>query len=141
MIAGFLLGLLLAAQPGKDVFEKRCGGCHAVDENRMGPKLRGVIGRKAGVSGDFPYSDALKGSQLVWTAETLDKWLADPDALVPQNDMSFQTPKREERAAIIEYLGTLRQTALLNAPPRTPLHCSHTGTARHSVTIALLADQ
>ena len=92
---------------GKDMFEKRCTGCHALENDRTGPMIRGVYGRKAGTAGAFAYSDALKNSGLTWTPEVLDKWLSDPDQLVPGNDMAFRVAKQEERAAIIEYLRTL----------------------------------
>ena len=108
VLAG-LLGVVLAQAPstataGKDIFEKRCTGCHALDSQRAGPKLRGVYGRKAGTVDGFPYSDELKASRIVWDAVTLDKWLTDPEALVPGNDMAFRVSKAEERAAIIEFL-------------------------------------
>jgi cytochrome c len=113
LLAG-LVGLMLAQSPsaasvgaaavGKDIFEKRCTGCHALDSQRAGPKLRGVYGRKAGVVDGFPYSDELKASRIVWDAVTLDKWLTDPEALVPGSDMAFRVPKAEERTAIIEFL-------------------------------------
>jgi len=74
----------------------------------MGPRLRGTFGRKAGTLDGYPFSDALKESRIVWNAETLDRWLADPDQLVPGNEMSFRVPKPEERAAIIEYLRSLK---------------------------------
>jgi cytochrome c2 len=46
----------------------------------------------------------LQNSRITWTGETLDKWLTDPDKLVPNNDMSFSVPNSEERSAIIAYL-------------------------------------
>ena len=106
-----LLGLaaLVAVEPGKEVFEKRCTGCHALDENRMGPKLRGVFGAKAAGKEGFPYSDALKAAGVVWDARALDRWLTDPDALVPGNDMSFRVPRVEERVAIVEFLKNLKR--------------------------------
>ena len=92
------------AERGKAVFEKRCVGCHAMDANREGPQLRGVYGRKAGSLAGFQYSASLKNSGLTWNPETLDKWLRDPDALVPGNDMSFATPKAADRKDLIAYL-------------------------------------
>jgi cytochrome c len=91
------------AARGKMVFEKRCVGCHAMDANREGPQLRGVYGRKAGSLAGFQYSASVKNSGLTWNPETLDKWLTDPDALVPGNDMSFATPKAQDRADLIAY--------------------------------------
>ena len=107
LLCGTALVHAAQAPPGREVFEKRCTGCHSLDDQRMGPRLRGVFGRKAGAVEGFPYSDALKGSHVVWNAESLEKWLADPDQFVPGNDMSFSVHKGEERAAIIEFLRTL----------------------------------
>jgi cytochrome c len=92
------------AARGKMVFEKRCVGCHAMDANREGPQLRGVYGRKAGSLAGFQYSASLKNSGLTWNPETLDRWLTDPDAMVPGNDMSFATPKAADRSDLIAYL-------------------------------------
>lgn len=88
----------------KELFDKRCGGCHALDRDKEGPQLHGVFGRKAGSVPSFQYSDALKKSEIVWTEETLDRWLTDTDKLVPNNDMTFHVEKAEERRAIITYL-------------------------------------
>ena len=74
---------------GKELFEKRCGGCHALDRDKEGPQLHGVYGRKAGSVESFQYSDALKKSKIVWTEETLERWLTDTEKLVPDNDMTF----------------------------------------------------
>jgi cytochrome c len=88
----------------KELFEKRCGGCHALDRDKEGPQLNGVYGRKAGSVESFHYSDALKKSRIVWTEEALEQWLTDPDKLVPDNDMPFHVEKPDERRAIIAYL-------------------------------------
>src|SRR5271163_3110196 len=48
------------AIPGKALFERRCTGCHTLDQNRVGPRLAGVYGRKSGSVPDFPYSTELK---------------------------------------------------------------------------------
>jgi cytochrome c len=106
--AGFLsLSLALHAadiDSGKDLFERRCAGCHSLDKNKEGPRLGGVVGRAAASVPGFEYSNALKSSHLTWDAGTLDRWLADPEQLVSGNDMSFRVIKPEERAAIIAYL-------------------------------------
>ena len=94
-----------AQQPaGKALFEKRCGGCHALDRDKEGPRLGGVYGRDSGAVNSFEYSDALKKSKVVWSDDTLDSWLTDPEKLVPGNDMSFFVQSAEERKAIIAYL-------------------------------------
>jgi cytochrome c len=89
---------------GKDLFEKRCGGCHSLDVDKEGPRLRNVYGRKAGSIPSFKYSDALKGSQFSWDQASLDRWLTNTESVVPDNDMDFHVPKADERADIIEYL-------------------------------------
>ena len=89
---------------GKDLFTKRCGGCHALDRDKEGPRLGGVYGRAAASLDSFAYSDALKKSKVVWNQETLERWLAGPDDLVPGNDMTFHVENAEERSAIIAYL-------------------------------------
>ena len=88
----------------KALFEKRCGGCHALDRDKEGPRLGGVYGRTAGTLDSFQYSDALKRSRLVWTDTTLDSWLEDTEKLVPNNDMTFHVEKADERREIIAYL-------------------------------------
>ena len=97
-------GLAQTTENGKALFEKRCGGCHALDRDKEGPRLRGVYGRVAGSVDSFQYSDALKKSKITWTEETLDKWLTDTEKLVPENDMSFHVEKADERGEIIAFL-------------------------------------
>jgi cytochrome c len=105
-LAVFAATLFIAADvpSGKDLFLRRCGGCHALDREKTGPRLGGVYGRKAASVKTFDYSDALKGSKIVWNAETLERWLTDPEAMVPGNDMAFRMENGDERRAIIEYL-------------------------------------
>jgi cytochrome c len=91
------------AVQGKAVFEKRCTGCHAMDVDREGPRLAGVYGRKAGSVPGFTYSTGLKNSSVTWNDATLEKWLSDPDLMVPDNNMSFSVPKAEERRNLIAY--------------------------------------
>lgn len=118
MLARFVLaaGLLVAATglaradgdaaEGAKVF-KKCSVCHVVDkpQNRVGPSLLGVIGRPAGTVEGFKYSEAMKGSGIVWSAETLDAYLADPKGYIPGNKMAFAGLKKpEERADVIAYI-------------------------------------
>lgn len=92
------------AAAGQALFAKRCGGCHSLDHDKEGPRLRGVYGRAAASVESFDYSEALKKSQLRWDDETLDRWLTDSEKLVPNTDMTFRVPEAEERSAIIQYL-------------------------------------
>jgi cytochrome c len=89
---------------GKDIFERRCTGCHAMEQNREGPRLRGVFGRTSGTVAGFDYSPALKKAQVLWNDNTLERWLADPDALVPGNNMEFHVAKPQERRDLIRFL-------------------------------------
>ena len=81
---------------------------HAIDSNRIGPRHAGVAGRRAGSIAAFNYSAALRASGLVWTAATLDRWLADPEQLVPGQQMSYRLDDPAERTDVIAYLLTLR---------------------------------
>ncbi|WP_180542081.1 c-type cytochrome [Nevskia soli] len=94
---------------GKELFQRRCGGCHATDQVKEGPRLRGVYGRRAGTTTDFQYSVALKTAQLTWNDALLDKWLTDTESLVPDNDMTFRVPNPSERRDIIAFLKSMSQ--------------------------------
>ncbi len=109
-----------AAGQGKQLFEKRCTGCHSLDHNKEGPNLAGVVGRQAGTEPGFNYSPALKSAHFVWDEPRLEKWLTDTQSLVEDNNMDFHVPKAEERAAIIQYLKSLSspQRSASNPPAR-----------------------
>jgi cytochrome c len=81
-----------------------CSGCHSIDENDVGPRHRGVLGRRAGSLPDYRYSQALRDSHIVWDAASLDRWLTSPQALVPGTKMFFSLPDAQMRADIIAYL-------------------------------------
>jgi len=91
------------AARGKGVFQRRCTGCHALEADREGPRLAGVYGRRAGSVAGFAYSNGLKNLGLTWSDATLEKWLSDPDMVVPDTNMSFSVPKAEERRDLIAY--------------------------------------
>lgn len=92
------------AAHGQELYESRCGGCHSLDANRVGPAHRGVYGRKAGSAPNFSYSTAVKNSTVVWEENTLDAWLTNPQALIPGQRMNFRVAAAEDRADIIAYL-------------------------------------
>ena len=89
---------------GKQLFASRCAGCHTLDQHREGPKLAGVFGRKSGTARGFLYSFALKKAAVKWDAQSLDKWLANPDSVAPMNNMYFHVEKAEQRRDLIAYL-------------------------------------
>lgn len=92
---------------GKTVFN-RCSACHtATMQNRLGPHLAGVIGRKAGSVEGFRYSKALPASGLVWDDQTLNTFLAAPAKAVPGTSMALSVPNPKDREDVIAYLKTL----------------------------------
>jgi cytochrome c len=111
----FAIALVMALAPaladgdpakGEKVFAK-CKTCHAVDagKNKVGPSLAGLFGRTAGSIEGFNYSDAMKGSGIVWDEEKLGKYLENPKAFIAGNKMSFPGLKQEQdREDVIAYL-------------------------------------
>ncbi|MBV8911285.1 MAG: c-type cytochrome [Gammaproteobacteria bacterium] len=95
------------ATRGKAVYQL-CMACHSLDDDDVGPRHRGVVGRTAGTVPGYPYSPALKNSHIVWDRDTLDRWLTNPQALVPGAKMFFAMPKAQDRADVIEYLSEQR---------------------------------
>lgn len=87
---------------------RRCQSCHTLAEggrHTIGPNLHGVIGAPAASQSDFAYSPRLRESGLVWDLETLNAWIENPRALVPQNRMSFVGLRdAEDRRDVIAYI-------------------------------------
>src|SRR4051794_5338518 len=84
-----------------------CAACHALDagQNQLGPHLHAILGRKAAAVEDYNYSGPMKRSEVTWTPETLDAFLADPQAVVPGTKMPFSgMPDPKDRADLIAYL-------------------------------------
>jgi cytochrome c len=95
------------AAKGKAAFGDRCSQCHTMGGVSQGPDLTGVVGRKAGTSPDYPYSAAMKASGLTWTAANLERYLANPQGVVPGAAMiGVSVPSAAERANIVAYLAT-----------------------------------
>jgi len=111
-VRGFLLAAALsAASPalaanvdhGEQLYQG-CQDCHSLDKNDVGPRHRGVFGRKAGSLPDYPYSDPLKNASFVWDEQTLDRWLTNPQAFVPGVRMFYHLDKAQDRADVIAFL-------------------------------------
>jgi cytochrome c oxidase assembly protein Cox11 len=96
-----------AAQAGGQFFAAQCADCHNLDSNHVGPALRGVVGRESASVPGYPYSAALQAAKLVWTPDTLDHWLAGPQAYVPGAQMPMSVSDATERKDIIAYLTSL----------------------------------
>ncbi|MBN8965363.1 MAG: c-type cytochrome, partial [Rhizobiales bacterium] len=88
------------AAAGRQVYRK-CQACHSLDagKNGLGPTLAGVIGQKAGHVTTYSYSPAMKNSGLTWDVATLDRYLADPQKVVPGNKMPFPGLKTDNEQA------------------------------------------
>jgi cytochrome c len=83
----------------------RCAACHALANNRVGPRHCGLFGRAAGSVPGFDYSAAMKRARIVWTAQTLDRFLAAPLKVVPGTSMTYDgVPDAADRADLIAYL-------------------------------------
>ena len=96
-------GLTGDANRGETLYEA-CQDCHSLDKNDVGPRHRGVFGRKAASLPDYDYSDALKSANITWNEETLDKWLTDPQTVAPGAKMFFHLENAQDRADVIAYL-------------------------------------
>jgi cytochrome c len=96
------------ASAGEDVF-RQCSACHATtaDGRSSGPHLAGIVGRTAGTLESARYSDELIASGIVWDAETLAAFLADPAALVPGTTMPVGLRDPDDMADLIAYLESL----------------------------------
>lgn len=95
------------AERGAKLF-RNCLACHSVEAGRhlTGPSLANLWGRKAGTAEGFlRYSDALKNAGVVWSEQTLDKWLKDSRDFIPGNEMSFSGIKEQQpRQDLIAFL-------------------------------------
>lgn len=97
-----------ARDAGLVAFNNSCRTCHTVKEsdNRLGPNLYNIVGRKAGTVEGFAYSPSLRDAGFVWDEEKLDAFIANPEATVPGNNMKPYAgmTDAEERKKIIAYL-------------------------------------
>jgi len=114
LVAGLaLIGPATAqdAARGAQLYEARCGGCHSPEANRIGPRHAGVLGRRAGSLPDFAYSPALARSTVIWRNDTLERWLADPEALIPGQRMNYRVADAQDRRDLVAYLASLQVVA------------------------------
>ncbi len=94
------------ASRGEQLFVE-CASCHTLEKgvHNVGPSLAGLFQRKAGSFDDYRYSPAMKRSNITWTAEELDKFIADPQMIVPANRMPYAgMTNAADRADLIAYL-------------------------------------
>ena len=104
-------GITPDIENGKATFNTMCGVCHSVQKAGgpiEGPNLIGLVGREAASQPDFTkYSDALRASGLTWDPKTLNRFLANPMALVPGTLMPMRITDDKTRADVIGYLKSL----------------------------------
>ena len=110
-------GVRAAGDParGEGVFQY-CYSCHSIDPNEkatlQGPSLVGIVGRKIAAQAEFEYSPAMRAfarERGAWTEDLLDRYVADPEAMVPKTTMAFRgVEEADERADLIAYLKTQR---------------------------------
>lgn len=101
----------LAANPqeGRQYFSANCAACHSTSsgENRTGPSLARIFGRKSGTAPNFNYSPGLKAANITWSADSLDRWLRRPTNDVHTTSMMISVRSRTDRQNLIAYLRTL----------------------------------
>jgi cytochrome c len=97
----------ISAKRGQAIYAAKCSACHSLSENLTGPAHAGVFGRRVGTAQGFEYSSALLKSQVIWNRANLERWLTDPEKLIPGQRMGFRLPKAQERADVVAYLATL----------------------------------
>ena len=101
------------AAKGKAAFVRQCAICHTVDkggDNRFGPNLFGILGRKAGTAAGFPYTNAFKTrANWEWTEDALGGWMMFPSTMIPGTAMGvFQGIAERDRDDLVAYLVTLK---------------------------------
>jgi cytochrome c len=104
-------GALAQVSPGETLFKQRCGVCHSMQPapGKMGPPLAGIVGRKAASVPGFAYSDALKKSNVTWTAAKLNEFLGGPAKVIPGTKMLVSVPNAEQRTQLVAYLASVKK--------------------------------
>ena len=94
---------------GRRYFAANCAGCHSTSrgENRTGPSLVRIMGRKSGTAPGYNYSPGLKAANITWNSESLDSWLQKPTNDVHTTRMMISVRSRTDRQNLIAYLHTL----------------------------------
>jgi cytochrome c len=96
------------AASGQQVFNNACRTCHTTreEDNRLGPHLYNITGREAGSVPGYDYSSAMKGAGFLWDKAKLERFIADPDELVPGNRMKPYSglASAADRARIVTFL-------------------------------------
>lgn len=116
LLAIGIVALVLAPRPvvaadqaalGETLYANKCGGCHSVDSDRIGPRHRGVVGRPVASVAGYGYSPALKKLGGSWTSARLDRWLSGTQKMAPGSKMYLRMDDPAQRRAIIAYLNSV----------------------------------
>jgi cytochrome c len=124
VLASMGLCVFAYAQPQKPdeelelQFNGHCRECHSFvkNDNRLGPSLYGVVGRKAGTLPGFAYSNSVKESGIVWDEATLDKWITNPGAVIPDNNMAALFGGISDAAVRAKIIAFLKQDTQMTPP-------------------------
>jgi cytochrome c len=110
VVGGLAATPALAQEDGQTAFNTSCRTCHTMKEgdNRLGPSLAGVVGRKAGSLSGYNYSSSMKQSGITWDAATLDQFIANPDQVVSGNNMKPYggITDAAQRKTIVDFLAS-----------------------------------
>lgn len=113
-LAAFAIGLTACGEPIDDAAAARgkvaaetCLTCHSFDtQHKVGPHLRNVMGRTAGTTPGYEYSEAMRNSKIVWTEETLEQYLKSPLQMVPGTKMALAPLTDQQTNDIVEFIKT-----------------------------------
>ncbi|GMM51884.1 cytochrome c isoform 2 [Starmerella bacillaris] len=84
------------SKKGAKLFKTRCAQCHVVDDtNKVGPGLKGVLGRQCGTKDGFSFSDAMKDKGISWDESTFHEYISNPKKYIPGNKMAFAGLKKK----------------------------------------------
>ena len=94
---------------GRAVFSQ-CSACHALTpgHNGRGPTLYHLFGRRSGTVPGYDYSDAMKRSAIVWRDDTLERFIIDPQEVIPGSTMTYaiSSADRTKTKELIDFLHT-----------------------------------
>lgn len=98
----------IEAASEQQAFNNVCRTCHTIEngDNRLGPNLYNIIGRKAGSLRDYNYSSAMKSAGFIWDEKKLEHFIASPDEVVPGNNMKPYSglASAEDRKKVVSFL-------------------------------------
>lgn len=112
---------------GQALYVNKCGGCHSVETDRIGPHHRNVVGRAVASVPGYDYSPALKKLGGVWTPDRLDEWLSGTQKMAPGSKMYLELDDPADRRLIITYLESVSSPAV----PEHPRKASRTEHPTH----------